>query len=158
MLYMPFRVVASSAMDPRMNEVVSDVKEDNQNLAIKLYHPFQIAILTFLGTPFAGLLAIALNYRSLGQRSAFIKALVISIVVLLLIMALYIYIPRTPYDRLFPGVMALLLAIISRQLFFTSTDHQPPLAKQPIVKMLLLVVIGLLVSLSSLMLVSAWLA
>lgn len=158
MLFMCFLPEGFSAMDPPAHEFLIQNNIIEKYQLLRLYHPFQIAILSFLGTPFAGLLAIAFNYRAIGQHKVFFRTLAVSVILLFLIILLYVYLPRTPYDRLFPGVMALFLSLTSYQLFFARMDKNNLPQRQSVTKMILLILVGLMVSMVSLMLAVSWLA
>lgn len=117
-----------------------------------LYSPAQLAVAGFIGTPFAGLLAISLNFFSLGERKKSAIMLMISVLALCGLIGLYIYVPRTDYDRLVPGVTALLVAVIGKLLFFRHSDENAQVKRQSMLKLFGVIVVGLIVSFSVLVL------
>jgi len=117
-----------------------------------LFSPAQLAVAGFIGTPFAGFLAISLNFFSLGERKKSAIMLMISVLALCGLIGLYIYVPRTDYDRLVPGVTALLVAVIGKLLFFRHSDENAQVKRQSMLKLFGVIVVGLIVSFSVLVL------
>lgn len=88
--------------------------EDNPNQerpALKLYSPCQILFITFLGTVLAGMLAIAINYRKVGLVNRYKQLLIFLVVLIPTYLYVFIHLPSTTYDRLFPIGTAILLGI-----------------------------------------------
>lgn len=69
--------------------------------------PLQIAFMTLFGTLAAGFYGLAINYKRLSYRAAFFKTLVAGAIVVPGSILLFLSLPGTPYDRLFPVVSAI---------------------------------------------------
>ena len=135
-----------------LNETDAVASDDEPTLsnteAVTLYTPAQLAIASFIGTPLAGFIAIGLNFFSLGKRKNAAVTWVLGVIILCGLVALYIYVPRTDYDRLVPGVTALIIAITTKILFFRKPDTQYHWKRQSVPKLIAVIVVGLLMSFS----------
>ncbi len=76
---------------------------------VKLYTPFQIALASFFGTLLAGFICLSLNYRSLKSQNSFRYTIIATVLIVPAAIAIFILIPDTPYDRLWPAVTALIM-------------------------------------------------
>lgn len=129
--------------------VASDDKPTLSNTdAVTLYTPAQLAIASFIGTPLAGFIAIGLNFFSLGKRRKAAVTWMLGGIILCGLVALYIYVPRTDYDRLVPGVTALIMALATKLLFFRKPNAPSHWKRQSVPKLIAIIVVGLLMSFS----------
>ena len=93
----------------------------------KMYTPAQIFMMSLLGTFFAGLLAIASNYKSTNDLVKYKVTCFITPPVTLLGLLAFVYLPKMPYDGLFPFFAAFLVwlfaFIFQRHLIAEALNH-----------------------------------
>jgi len=101
----------------QQNEVVTDASRDEQGHvrgadateATLLYSPGQIAFMTLFGTLLAGLYGIFRNYSRLGAVSKARGTVVAGCFLVPLMVLLFLALPGSGYDRLFPVFSAILV-------------------------------------------------
>lgn len=79
----------------------------------RFYTPFQVALATFLGTILAGLLCISINYNQLDMLKNLKLTLFVASLLVPLFISIYIAIPASGYDRLWPIGTALLMWLVA---------------------------------------------
>ena len=83
--------------------------ESTHHKPLKLYTPFQIALASFFGTLLAGFICLSLNYRSLKLQNSFRYTVIAATLIVPAAIAIFILIPDTPYDRLWPAATAIIM-------------------------------------------------
>lgn len=78
-----------------------------------LYSLGQLVFVTLFGGLWAGLFAVALNFRELGIVPKYRLAMGAALLSIPTVLALYLHAPRTPIDRLFPIFAALGLVFLA---------------------------------------------
>lgn len=137
--------------DPVPQDIPSERKSDN-GAALRYYTPLQIAFMTLFGTLAAGFYGLAINYKRLGYRAAFFKTLVAGTVVVPGSILLFLSLPGTPYDRLFPVLSAMgngcLAALLQkaklRNAFNAGAKRQTVLSQVAVIGLSLLLLLPLL--------------
>ncbi len=79
------------------------------SVRISLYTPFQIALVSFLGTILAGIFCLALNYRQVHNLQSYKLTLLLAMFVVPLVIFCYAIFPSTDYDSLWPLVTAFVM-------------------------------------------------
>jgi len=98
-----------------LNEsVLSGIKSPaEQCVRPSLYSLGQVVFITMFGGIWAGLYAVALNFRELGLVLKYRLALSGATLSIPLVLAFYLKAPKTPIDRLFPLLAALGMALLT---------------------------------------------
>lgn len=121
--------------------------ENNESgqLTYKLFRTYQIVLVSLLGTALAGMIAITLNYRSLGSKRACLISSACTFIFLPIYVFIFMSLRSSSYDRFFPIFVAMILGFLS---YFFQKNHidesiQKGAVKQTKWNLFLLILVGL---------------
>lgn len=86
-----------------------NTQEDRPNKVEKLFQIHQVVIASLFGTALAGILALALNYRALKNKKAYIATIISIPLILPVYIVTFLNVQSSPYDRFYPIFVAILI-------------------------------------------------
>ena len=92
----------------------------------KLFKSWQITLATFLGSPLAGGIIMALNFNRLGRQSAAVQAIVLSLLATIAIIIAALLLPDLPIpDMVYVAPQVVVMYVLSQKLFAADfSEHE----------------------------------